>query len=543
MPSLTNLYMTYSRSSRKAISWLFITITLIMIPGCKGAYRIKAKDYNKQGQMIPTDFVNYQDALLFVHLADKVVQIAAPIFNNETSSVSGQLVPTNTAALARYDAASKKGWPKSNRNAPGPDMKQIHFYVEDYTENVLSDGSKEIIFYKNHVLETHLLKHMPGSGAGGTLVIIAGAFAIFLIIVCNCPHVYAVNGDGYYKLSNAFVGSVSAALERTDYSILPHKDDDLFTTAVVNATNGETQFLNQVEFIEIEHGSSTSILNDQHGKFYTVLTDDKLGFSDHPALTKKNDNITLQFNSLNKNDLAENIIKFPVKKGDNPKLILSVKNTTWSSFVIEEWYQLFGDKIDTYRDKMANKSKQELTQWRKEQGMLLDVYVKKDDNWVLEESLDLVGSSMHKDLVVCLNNSSLDKDSLEVKFVTGYRLWEIDYACVDYSENEVTNITYHKLGSAALNGTNISSSKLDDIDNTFEELGYNDTLKISYVAKKHPETKTSYAISLTGYYKTKINQKNKIQRRELYSFKKPGQMSRYSYHLMKELSESLSTND
>ncbi len=530
----------------KSIAWLFISISIYMASGCAGVYRIKEKDFRTDGEMIPSDLAEYRNALLFVHLGDKVVQFTAPIFSDGTSTITGEVIELDATALQRYQSAKKNGWPKSLRKAPGTSIEQIHFFVSDYIEHNNQNDTKTISFNKDHVLETHLLKDIAGSGTVGSVLITVGIVAagifLFLLIVCNCPHVYAMDGEVSHKLSNAFVGSVSKVLEDSEYIPLPNTEKNTKSVAVVNSIEGELQYINHAEFVRIEHSKDVSILNDQDGNFYSLVKENQRIKPNISELKSKGDFQVLQFNNLNGDDLSEQRMKFVLENHTDAKLILSLKNTNWASFVIEQWYGLFGNKIDNYREKMAQKPREELVQWRKDQGILLDVYTKSGDQWVFQSSIDVVGSTQFKDLVVPLKNVSNSNDTLEVKLVSGYKLWEIDYAAIDYSINEALNISKHTPTSWHLSNDKTEGNGIDKRDESYLVLAYGDTLYLDYTPAPDKKQTVSYAISLTGYYNTEIKQSNKIQRKELYSFKKPAQMSRYSYYLMKELSQSLSVN-
>lgn len=531
----------------KSIAWFFFGVSVIMASGCTGVYKISEKDYSADGTLSTSELAHYRNASMFVHLADKVVQIKSPIFSDEDNTISGEVIPINAVEYARYELANKKGKPTSKQNSPGYHVQQIHFFVTEYNETVSEDSTRVVSFTKEDVLETQLLKDVKGSGTIGTIVVVAGVaivgLFVILLLACNCPHVYAINGSAHTKLNNAFVGSLSKVLESADYIALPESSSEQHSLAIVNATKDEVQYLNKAALLTIKHDKNLKILNDQEGNFYT-LDEREQRLSNHTSLAYTKDNQSLKFTKLNESDLSQQFVTFPSKGIDNAKLVLSLKNTSWASFVAQEWYGLFGNKIESYRDKMAKRSKEDLINWRKEQGILLDVYLKIGEEWQYQSSIDLIGSTMYKDLVVPIKNMPANCENVEIKFVSGYNLWEIDYACMDFSASRDIKISASQPVSWESTFSNTQKEALTNLDEVYAELEYGDTLRLEFPNQKESDNSAiTHFVSLSGYYQTQVNQEHSINRKELYSFRKPAQMSRYSYHLMKELSQSLCAND
>lgn len=511
-----------------------------MTTSCRGLYKIKEKDYNTEGSLQATDLFKYQHSFIFIHLADEVVQINNMLFNNELNSISGMIVPTNEYELSRYNRANKSGMALTRNKRDGKvNTEQVHFFVSSYVKST----DNEITFTKDQVLETHVVQHAPGSGFGGSAVITAVAFAGFLLIACNCPHIYTDNDISTPPIG-AFVGAVSKTLESSDYIVLPKSREKENGLMIVNEIEGEQQFINSIEIKRVSHPSSTQLVTDQEGSIHILQSESKQLNSGNEETMYKSDNSVMGFTRLNDKDLAEHILEYESASPiSNAKLHLSVKNSMWSKHVLNEWYGLFGEKLNEHQAKMDTKSKEELLDWRIRQGMMLSIYIKAGEEWVYQSSVDVLGNTTFRDVVIPLNKIP-PTNKLEIKLEAGYGLWEVDYARLDTSDLATNNSENLHNISYKLNREKFDDKSLSGADSEYLKLVNGDTLHIDYsplIAENVDHMFTDILV-LSGYYHRDMPQDGKLQRRKLVGFKRDGEMSRFSYHLLNEISKSLSAN-
>lgn len=510
--------------SSKLISYLLIIVVFFTQTGCVKYYSVSTDYIESSHSVVSSD--KYSDYLKFVHIGEQIYQIDHMRINEEKTGLLADIIELNLSAINAYKSIEKDG--KTHIIQSSLKKNQVHFYLEEFVKN-----GNTIAFNKNSLIETHLFKYNKTKSAVAsasviTLSAIAG-FTIFLAIICGCPHIYEYNNGEYERTSNAFVGAVSKVLEKEDFIAV-----NTLNVNINNEVKGEKQYLNEVKLIRVIHDSDVEILMDQKGNVYTIK---------EPILNNENnfelnnrDEISYDFTSnIGKNDLSEIEFSFPVNKTSlEGKLILSLKNTNWAGYVMNEWYKLFGEEVNKYKDRNANKvSASKQLNWQKEQGISLSVYFKKNNNWVFQNTIEVLGNTNYRDIVLPVKLDNLDSKDVEVKLVSGYKLWEIDYVAMDFSENSNVIISDFEPDEIKLNGEKVIGSHISLDDDRYQELNYSDTLNISFdEIEGYEDAKVTNFLKLKGYYNSTLDQEGELKKSELLSFKKKGQMSRFSMHLM-----------
>ena len=521
---------------------LFIAIFLAQT-GCVRFYHLKdvgnSHNYDVDSEIRKA---NYK----FVHIGNKVIQVSNLGYDSNAKTLIGNKVKTDEVLLSIYKNANKNGRNKRFKvKSNTDDYSQLHIITSH-----LDISSQGIVTIKvGDILETQLLKHdKAASTAGdiGVVTLITGAgVGIFLAIVCNCPHVYVLNGEKFERSSNAFVGSVSPQLEATDYSVLQNNHSENVKINIMNEDTVEKQYINEVKLLHVSHSNKVKIMTDQSGNIYTINNPIPPLQKSLLSLTEKRDNLTYEFNTLSeKSDLSELELTFPIiGNSKQSKLVLSAKNSYWASYVMKEWYQLFGSEINNIREKNEKVSANKQLNWQKEQGIRMSIYINEKGTWVFQKSVNVIGNTVFKDFVIPIDLSKIQEDQVKVKLVSGYKLWELDYAAIDFSENEAVSVKELSPSKIILNDSTISNYAINDDDTQYETMTFGSTLSLEFNKTQNKESESSTNIlKLKGYYSKNSNQQGDYKKRELLSFRKKAQMSRYSYYLMQTMFSELVNN-
>lgn len=482
-----------------------------------------------------------------MHSEGKVIQIANVTYDPESESLTGNEVLLNERALRAYNIALDANLPSRSNGISNFDVKQVHFYVTDYNKS--DDG--QIEFNKANLTDTKLLQVATAANGlvlvGVALVVTAigiAALAAILYFACNCPHVYVNNGKEYVRTSNAFVGSVSKTLEQPDFALVPLKNASLLKVEIINEEEQEEQYINEVKLLEIVHDSQIDVIPDQSGNIFGIV--DPLKPRNNEDVLVADDGLSYDFvETESENGLYELTLDFDhVSAADEAKLVLALKNTYWASYVMKEWYGLFGSEIKDIKERNAKRTAEAQLNWQKEQGITLSVFIKKEGRWVFQDDVNVVGNTIYRDLVVPIDLSGVEGETASVKLVAGFKLWEIDYAGLDYSENSTLEVTELSPSEVLKNSQAQSSDQISMDDKSYQQLTKNDTLSLSFISTQVDQDKAvSYVLKTKGYYIKNLDQTGAMAKRELMSFRRKGQMSRYSRYLMENTFSEMSLQD
>lgn len=322
---------------------------------------------------------------------------------------------------------------------------------------------------------------------------------------------------------------------------MPSPSTDQLSIDIVNEEIDEDQYINEVKLLEVIHNKNVSIIPDQDGNVHTISAPIHAK-NGREELTAKGDGLSFDFSEQpNKDGLYELDLEFDRSDlTDKAKLILNVKNTSWSGYVLQEWYGLFGSGLEANQERMAKRSAEELNEWRKDQGISMSVFVKTGEKWVFQQDINVVGNKVSRDIVVPIDLTAVEGDITQIKLVAGFKLWEIDFAQLDYSDNEAVSI--RELETTLTQ--NDDDKDIASDDKLYRHLQYGDTLSLNYELRSpNSNQSASYVLKTKGYYDKHFNQDGSMAVREVMSFKKKGQMSLYSRYLMENMFSEIEAID
>ncbi len=525
----------------KAITGLFLTA---IISGC--AYYKYTK--NRQDKYYKSDKPDQWKELdkrniLVVHSGSTLKEIYDVTLNKETNVITGNIRPLDATAMYYYnkimqdeDSIARREKKRVSKIA----TKQVHFFLKkaeipDSTtmKFVLSDIEKVDV---SEQADVNILINL-GIAAG----IAAVGGGVFLLIACNCPHVYVDNGSGLQMNNSMYTGAKAPQLERFDYKQLPDyfKDSSSFSLSIVNELN-ENQYTNMLELMVAVHTENVEIVADKQGSLHTIQAPQlpvQAADNNSNSILKDvslSDKISYKFNADNKSELSEALLTFktPEDKPLHGKLILRLRNSPWSAHVYHEFITLFGKNYSKWVEKNKDQTKEKRELWMREQGILLQVEVKTDKGWQSAGEVDLMGEANFNSIVVPVKIPPSSKN-LEIRLRSGFMFWELDYAAVDFSPNQKIEIQKLKPQSATgSDGQDFTQALSFDDDLYMEHMGKESSTKVTFKSlHTNPELKRTLILRSKGYYISKDEFTGKTHLKELKKFKNPGQLSRFSRDL------------
>ena len=534
--------MKFIRSKTFITTMCLIWLTGI-ISSCGTYYQLSEVQYGMEKRLF--NELNVENTIVFVHISNEMFQLKDVTLNNK-NILQGTITPTNPAEEAFYNRINETHSKKMNfkkdlviqsrekankegiqvdtllldENTPIDEstfdngiIHQIHLHSKSLSniDNKISLDLKDLI----HVA---FFKKTSNTEAGAKVVIILlSAFLVFTIILaisCNCPHVYVQNGESYVYTNTLFTGAVSPGLERFDVKSIPDfnpSSNDL--TMQIRNEDQEIQHTNLIQLIAAYHDPSFDVMTDQNGVLYSISkaqkaisTKDQDGKNLSAELSKK-DGSVYHFDTPSKNGMASSFLSFnQIEEGKNAKLILSVKNSDWAGLIHQEFNTALGNKHQQWTAKNRKKSGAKQNAELKNAGIPLQVYVKKNNRWIEVQSIQPVGNASMQSLVVPIDAKYVSGKQVEIRIDGGFKLWELDYAAMDFSAPK--NFEVKKLTPTSVSSDTEFYQALQKDDQLYMSTASgSEAVSIQFEGLK-PQNRTLF-IQSKGYYIRQDVQKGK----------------------------------
>lgn len=537
------------RQTFNFIAWLLFSAT---VSGCT-LYKYSNNKQNSSyyqsdiaSRWKQLDRTNY----LVVHYGGSMKELYNVQYTDGSKEVSGNLRPLSGQALELYnkviadrDYISRRGL-RNDRSA----VQQIHFFVK----NAVTPDSSSMRFLVSDIEKVDVSDHASALNVLLPLGLTLGAIGIFLAIACNCPHVYVDNGSTQELTNSMYTGAKAPQLERFDYKQMPDyfSSSSNYNVNIVNELN-EQQYTNMLELMVAIHPKDVQVFADKEGRLFTIqqlqqplLATDINGRTIMSEI-RQPDLQPYKFNTATNARFSEAYMQFavPEQQPELAKLLVRLRNTSWSGFVYNQFSSLFGKNYSRWVEKNKNVSKEEREKWMREQGIQMQVEMKTDKGWQVIDEIDLIGETNFNSMVIPLNIPKGSK-LLDLRLRTGFMFWELDYAAIDYSPE--VKIETQVLKPVAAKG--------DKGQDYLQQLSYDDNSYMEHLGEKastsvtfsnlllNPALQRTIILRSKGYYTSKEEFTGKTYRKELKKFKNPGELSRFSQSLYNDLYERTAKN-
>ena len=529
---------------KKRIIYFFVLISIMGLSSCfLNFYRTNSKP------SISTTTVSKlssENRYFIIHFANSTNGLENVSANND--SIYGTIVPlTPEHSKNLYPEATN---PKNRVKARDKKntLMEVHLYTNAelkntdsvFAANISSFNRADVYELNKSATTTNHIISTVGIVTVSTVII----GLIVLAITCNCPQVYMENNGAYNFTSGLYSGAVYSTLERTDYlplSTVPYNAKDI-SFKIANAKN-EEQFINKVELLQVTHSANTNVLADRHGDIYSyektiapvsAFTDDKNDIK--KALTQTDEQYYSFDNNANKNGFSDVRLIFdkPANTTD-AKLVIHARNTYWGGLLHKEFINLFGDDFEKWRAKQESANPKDLEKWQTEQALPLMVYIKTNDGWKFIDYFQLIGNTASRDMIMHIDTKNITGDKIELKLETAYRFWDLDFAGIDYSNNEnFTAKVIEPTEAIKSDNTNEQQTLLNN-DKNYVHLINDEFVSLKYAFPQTVNyTEASYFLISGGYYHSLEKITGKADYNALMKFKKQGAFDKFSREKYKE---------
>jgi hypothetical protein len=436
-------------------------------------------------------------------------------------------------------------------------LSEVHFYTPFDTSARQGTYSLPLDRVQKIEIIEHDRKRTTNSYVIGAVGYTLGAAVIVSVIALalksSCPFVSAYDGKEFSLQGEIYGGSIYPQLARHDYMPLrmSPKPGGTLQVKISNELH-ERQYTDMANLWVITHDKKIKVLPDEHGNLYSIA-DPQVPVSaelntskDVLSAVKKAADFELIYMDDSSNADARNevVLKFNrPAAGAKGKLLLTLKNSYWLDLLYGEVAKGFGTYYASYIQEQKNKPTADLLKWVKEQQIPLEVSVKTNEGWKKISDITTIGPLANREIVVPVELTATGETITEIKLSSGFMFWEIDYAAMDFSDDN--SFSVQKLSpSVARDETDKNVlSGLEKEDGLYlEQPEIGNVATLSYKAKINtdPGKTQTYILHAKGYYEHIRDFKQKPDVNFLGQFRKPNAFPVFGMRLYKKVkNESL----
>jgi hypothetical protein len=552
------LYLVRKKQTGKSIVFLFLTFTLT---GCF-QYFYKTNTRNT----IDTFAIQQLQAAnkyFIVHFRDSAIALNNIMVSNE--KIEGSMVqllpehkkylnPDKTTVTTQTTRFSPK---KTHYRVKAADrnntLMEVHLYVDedirkDQVQLSLPVSSfKRIDVYaldREATTANHIL-----SIVGGTLLIGSAVALIAFAIACNCPQVYVNNNGDCQFISGVYSGAVYSSLERTDYlPLLSLNSPEKTYKLQIRNVKDEEQFMNRIQLLQVSHSTGSEVLIDRHGNIFTynhpiaptaAISDKKTDIKKQIGIT---DDDQYSFDSeKSKNGLSSTVLTFKKpEKAKKAKLIVHAGNSNWSGYLYHSFAELFGNGYEKWKVEKDKSDPKEMEKWQTDQGLPLMVYIERNGKWEFADYFAHTGNTASRDMIMELDLTNTKSSEIKIKLETVYQFWNLDFAGIDFSENNYINSTILNPAKALKADDSDQTRYLNEVDKNYTYLKPEEEMSLEYQpVSSDPNSINSYFLVSTGYYHNLKKYEGPPKVATLLKFKNRNAFDDYSREKFSELQKNL----
>ncbi|MES2410521.1 MAG: hypothetical protein V4535_03665 [Bacteroidota bacterium] len=524
------------------ISLFLLFSFLNLVVGCS-YYKIKSTDAGSVSSKIKPETPKGKAKYIIVHFGEEKRHLSNVIFNEDSKEISGTLEDVSESHNLFQPKPDKTGAKysknKSNKTA------EVHLYTSKPISNSL--GGQITIPYSD-ISKVELYDNDSGRATMSAVGIVVGSIVLLFIIILatksSCPFVYVNDGETYKFNGEIYPGAILPNLERDDYLKLNGlaASNGFYNLKITNELK-EIQNTDLTELIVVNHPENSLALMAQNGKVYTLQNEipPNTAYSNDFKLATKSfltaDNDYYSFNTTQSVDSPnEVVLEFDNnQKSDFGKLHLNLKNTYWMDYMYGKFNEQFGSYYNTFHKKQQKLSKETCEKWRSEQYIPLAVYVKENNKWKFVENINTVGPLSARDIVVPVPLTTSD-EKIQIKLVSGYMFWDLDYAGMDFSRSENLKLTSLKPTTATdENGKDVTSLLLEKDKKYLVQPSIGNEVTLNFASvKATPNLKQSFFFKTNGYYEYIRDYKGSPNIAKLKTFREKGALNAFSIELYKD---------
>lgn len=493
--------------------------------------------------LVQKEYIQYKiensNHYVIIHDTISVWHMESVVMDTLRNVISGIRKPLSINHIA-YQHTTPGYGTKPGGKAPVT-TPEIHLYISG-TGNEQPDGRVEIPLGLIRKADEYRLDGAVNAIPAFIAVALLGSF-VAVVATASCPFVYAIKDGDTTLQGELFSGSVYPTMEKEDMLPLNIGQGGQVNLVLSNQLQ-ESDYINSFQLIAVSAPEGCKVLSDASGRFHTIRnfvvpTSATSGGKDVLFKLIQSDNLSAVMDE--EPSIAPNF-SFVDLSFQNPgrsssaKLVLKAKNTLWSEYVYEAFWNHFGSGYDAYVKKLAARAPEKNASWTKAQGMSLQIQVKVKDQWKDAGVLAVAGPYTWREWLVPVQLPDNTGETIQIRLKGAYRFWEFDQVSIDYSSDEPIKVDQYDAVEATIQDGVDVRKQLIQKDNLYLEHpqpGMSTQLKFD-LPPGQVGLERSLFVRSSGYYTSLRKPKGPMQRLTLMQFRKEGAMSRYSHHLFRE---------
>jgi hypothetical protein len=490
-------------------------------------------------------------------------------FNKRLSTVRGTTALKGTVTYALKDLRSiRAGHPaytRINDIKNHPDIrisevidKQYRVFTFDSTGGCLAsvgggffgkteDGAP-LMVPTDSVLYAGVERSDVGASVVVSLLAVIGVIGVIGLIALatkqSCPFIYSYDGQRYVFDAEPLGGTIAPVLARTDISKLDHARpvDGEYRLLVRNEVP-ETQYIDRMTMLLVDHPASSLVYPDLQGTFYEfqhisiatssrnengrnlmnfLRASDRVMWQTHLPLVSRDTNVTPRH---------EITVTLP-KPANATKawLVTNIGTSSWGSNMIRKTIEYRGNTAQAWLASLTpgSQSLAQMNQFIEREEMYhLKTWMKEGSVWQQATTILGQGPLISEDRVYPIDVSNVSGDSLVLRFDPPKGFWTFDYIGVSYEEpTTITPVRVSATWAQDQQGTSILErlTRTDSVHYTMPEVGDYANLRFNAPEAKSGMTRSVY-LETSGYYELHLKQDLPEQLARLYNvFMTPGQI-------------------
>ncbi len=530
---------------------LLVLFTLTLISACQNFYKATARP--KEAASI--DSLTKLNRYFILRSGSQAYYMKNIVLSNDRKTletVLDSLPPAHRLHLVN-EYNGKMRYFKSRVFDVGV-LSEVHMYIPQ--DNTAAIGARYTLpldqVQKIEVIEKDKKRTMSSYviGAIGATV---GAFAVAAIIAValksSCPFVSAYDGEQFSLQGEIYGGAIYPQLTRYDF--LPLKMAPLADGSLqlkISNELKERQYTDIAELLVVTHNKNIKVLADEKGNLYSVSGAQPIvsaWFNKKEVsstLQRPGDNAILYMDDTTSADARNEVVMKFNKPGGSQKskLVLTLKNSYWLDLLYGELAKGFGSYYATYIKQQRSKPAAELVKWISDQQIPLEVSIKTTQGWKKIMAVTTVGPLATRQMIIPIGIEDLSSSTIEIKLSSGFMFWEIDYAGMDFTEEEAFSVQKLSPVKATDEGGKDVLTFLQKDDNhslAQPQIGKVATLVYKPNVLSGPNETQTYFLKTKGYYEHIREYKNKPDAAFLRQFTKPNALPIYGKSLYKKVAE------
>jgi hypothetical protein len=334
----------------------------------------------------------------------------------------------------------------------------------------------------------------------------------------SCPIILCADESGVWRIdSGTYAGAIMPALARRDVDNLEHaRDRDGFVEVRLTGLSGETEHVDELALLSVDHDPGVSVAPDARGAIRTLgepappqRATDLRGGDALPRVRERDEWIwesaLVPRDSAQAGDWRDGLeLEFPRPEGaKSARLVIDAANTPWAMLLLRQVVGMHGQKTQAWYDDVdADSSRARRIRETMARETFFHVRVWTGDRWEHQGSIPDVGPESLKRQVVDLDLSRVDGATARVRLECVPNLWMVDCVSIDFApETPIRAVSCPPERARDLHGRDVRALLAkEDLDHYVIAPG--DTAEVAFrVPPRVPGRSRSYLARTAGWYR------------------------------------------